>query len=78
MSYRLKYPQPPTPKNRADWAAAGVKEYNRRVESDSEDVLVDFLADLMHWADVNGYNFNLNLKRAKTHYEIEVADAFPK
>jgi hypothetical protein len=50
--------------------------------SDHEDALADLLADLMHLARRDGFDFKSELVRARGHYEAELieegADPFPK
>jgi hypothetical protein len=73
---------PPDPDNmngsRAEWAGAALSAFMRETGTDQEDALVDLLADLMHWADRNGYDFDAALERARGHYEAETAaERFP-
>jgi hypothetical protein len=39
--------------------------------TDQEAALGDLLADLMHWTDRNGQDFDAALDRARGHYEAE-------
>ena len=67
---------PPDPDNmndaRADWAGAALSAFMQETGTDEEDALGDLLADLMHWADRNGYEFDAALDRARGHYEAEI------
>lgn len=57
--------------NRARWAAIVLAEFQRQTGSDPEDAVSDLLADLMHWCDRSGQEFNDELRRALHHYEEE-------
>jgi hypothetical protein len=66
---------PPDPDNmngaRAGWAGAALSTFMTETGTDQEDALGDLLADLMHWADRNGYDFDAALERARGYYEEE-------
>lgn len=66
---------PPDPENmnddRADWAAAALRSFQRETGTDDEDALGDLLCDLMHWCDRNHADFEAALFRARGHYEAE-------
>ena len=66
---------PPDPENmndsRAEWAGAALSTFMKETGTDQEDALGDLLADLMHWADRNSYDFDAALERARGHYEAE-------
>ena len=68
-------PLPADPENlnadRADWAAAALREFQRVASADDEDTLGDLLCDLMHWSDRNNLDFDAALSRAQMHYEAE-------
>ena len=76
QSKRTK-PLPPDPEklnaNRARWAAIVLAEFQRQTGSDAEDAVSDLLADLMHWCDRFGQDFNAELRRARNHYGAETA-----
>jgi hypothetical protein len=42
-------------------------------EDDPETGLCDVLADLMHWARINGYDFDNALRKARYHHDAEAA-----
>lgn len=66
---------PPDPdgknEDRAEWAEQALATFMKRTGTDREDALCDLLADLMHWADRNGGDFDSQLDRARMHYEAE-------
>ncbi len=66
---------PPDPEgmndDRALWAAQALHAFRVAIGTDPEDALPDLLADLMHWCDRSGANFNDDLCRAYVHYEAE-------
>lgn len=74
---KLHLPPDPEKKNdkRADWASEALLVFaevtNMRLEIEPEDVLPDMLADLMHWCDRNGQDFDDCLRRARDHYTAE-------
>jgi hypothetical protein len=74
-------PLPPDPENmngdRAQWAAAALRKFQRATGCDYEDSLGDLLSDLMHWTDRNNFDFEAALCRARGHYEAETAGGQP-
>ena len=68
-------PLPPDPEEmndkRADWAASAIDDFGQQTGTDLEDAVSDLLADLMHWCDRNGQDFEHELRRARQHYEAE-------
>ncbi len=72
---------PPDPDNmndsRAEWAGAALSAFIKETGTHHEDALADLLADLMHWADRNSYEFDAALERARMHYEPETAGKRP-
>lgn len=70
-------PLPPDPENmndaRAAWAAAALRCFSQETGTDDEDALTDLLADLMHWSDRNGGDFENALHFARLHYDAETA-----
>lgn len=68
-------PLPGDPENmnsdRASWASAALREFQRVTGTDDEDRLGDLLCDLMHWCDRNDLDFDAALSRARMHYEAE-------
>jgi hypothetical protein len=72
---------PPDPDNmnhsRAQWAGAALSTFIKVTGTDEEDALGDLLADLMHWSDRNGYDFDATLERARGHYEAETVGELP-
>ena len=59
--------------DRAKWAKAAVLAFMAETGTDEADALPDMLADLMHWADREGYDFGDQLHRARRHYIAETA-----
>jgi hypothetical protein len=45
--------------------------YQKLTNSDDEHILLDLLADLMHWASSSGKEFDLELEKARKHYSAE-------
>ena len=70
-------PLPPDPEklngDRAEWAAAALRQFQCATGCDYEDSLGDLLCDLMHWSDRNNFDFEAALCRARGHYEAETA-----
>jgi hypothetical protein len=66
---------PPDPEgkndDRAEWAAAALRQFQRTTGTDYEDALGDLLCDLMHWSDRHNFDFELALDRARGHYQAE-------
>jgi hypothetical protein len=56
---------------RANWADKAVLAFREQTGCDHEDALADLLCDLMHWADVQNFDFDMALDRARMHYEAE-------
>ena len=57
--------------DRAEWAHRAVLAFETATGTDREDALCDLLADLMHWCNVYGQDFDHELGRARMHYEAE-------
>lgn len=68
---------PPDPEGmndqRAEWADAAIRKFQRITNADDEDALCDLLCDLMHWCDRDALDFDRELNRAKMHYDAETA-----
>lgn len=68
-------PLPPDPEgqndNRADWANTGLRAFQQRTGTDDEDMVADFIADIRHWCDRNGVDFERELARGWEMYEEE-------
>lgn len=66
---------PPDPEDmnddRAEWAAAALRQFQCTTGTDDVDALPDLLCDLMHWCDRNNCEFETELGRARMHYEAE-------
>jgi hypothetical protein len=63
--------------SRARWAGAAVSVFMKETGTDQEDAMADLLADLMHWADRNQYDFDAALERARLHYHAETGGDSP-
>jgi hypothetical protein len=72
---KAKLPPDPEGRNedRASFAEAAMGAFHRKCHTEREDGLADLLANLMHWADRNGFKFETELRRARMHYEAETA-----
>jgi hypothetical protein len=60
--------------SRAAWAAAAIVAFQEVTGSDDCDALGDLLADLMHWCDETGQDFEQALRNGRSHYEAETTD----
>lgn len=56
---------------RADWAESALVTFRHKTGTDREDGICDLVADLMHWCDRYGQDFNTELLRGSGHYEAE-------
>lgn len=89
MNLRLAKANPgPCTADRVTWAEVAVANFARAADSagdlstDSETVLTDLLADLMHWCDAQNcrprvkrhIEFESALARARKHYKKEIAE----
>lgn len=57
--------------DRADWGGEMIEAIMNATGTDREDALSDGLADLMHWANREGFDFAIELQRACTQFEAE-------
>lgn len=66
---------PPDPERmndkRSAWASAAVRAFIDETGTDEEDAVCDLVADLMHWCDRHGYEFDVELGRGRSHYDAE-------
>lgn len=74
---------PITNQQRAEWADAAIAAFNKVLRTDphivelydtEEIVLTDLLADLMHWADSRGVNWDRVHDIASETYQEEVIE----
>jgi hypothetical protein len=75
-------PLPPDPEEmndrRSAWAGEAITVFMRATGSDLEDAVSDLIADIRHWCDRHGIPFEVELDRARFHYEAEtLADDQP-
>lgn len=63
-----------TNSQRAEQAHRCVMYFEQQTRSDRENSLKDLLANLMHWADQHGQDFEDALRVARMHYEAEVQE----
>lgn len=72
-------PPDPDGKNddRAAWAAAALAKFMEVTGTDDESAVGDLLADLMHWADRNNFDFDAVLEHARWHYGAETGGPRP-
>ena len=77
----MKKQLPPDPENqndaRAEWAGYAIAAFQSQTGTDDDDALSDLLCDLMHWADRHGEDFDVELARARNHYEAETTAEEP-
>lgn len=62
--------------DRAEWAGAAVSTFEQQVYlvpncEPKQTILGDLLANLMHWCDRNGVDFNQALQVGREHYMEE-------
>jgi hypothetical protein len=73
-----KHPMPPDPEEmnqeRAGWAQAALETFCGRTGTDPSDAVSDLIADLMHWCDRTGSDWNSELARGMTHYNEETTE----
>lgn len=66
---------PPDPEgrnaSRARSAGVALEEFHHQTGADVEDAVSDLLANLMHWCDRAGQDFQQQLRRAEGHYAEE-------
>jgi hypothetical protein len=66
---------PPDPEemndDRAEWAAAALRDFQCTTGTDYGDALADLLCDLAHWCDRNDIDFEASMSIARMHYEAE-------
>jgi hypothetical protein len=63
-----------TNSRRAHWAGLCLQQFMDLTRSDLEDALCDLLADMMHWAKQNNFDFCQELERAAWHFEEELLE----
>jgi len=56
---------------RVQWAESALLALASETGADVGDAISDLLADLMHWCDQHGQNFEIELGRARDHYDYE-------
>ena len=68
-------PDRPRPDNRqrAYWGEMAVQAFRAACEGDRDTALGDLLANLRHWADANGQDFEYAIANSEMHYLAEVA-----
>jgi hypothetical protein len=59
---------------RAESAGKAITAFQDATATDDEDALTDLLADLMHWSDRAGFDFEQALERARCHYDAETEE----
>lgn len=76
----IEVPADPEGQNddRATWAEEALLKFGRETGQDlriePDELVSDFIADLMHWCDRNGVDFEDMVRRGKGHYEEETAE----
>ena len=67
----------PTNRDRASWARDGLMQFAATTGLDRDDLVTqtgDFLADLMHLLNLEGYDFEELLARGREHFEAELEE----
>jgi hypothetical protein len=68
----------PSNLQRAAWAEQGLQAFADQVHmslnDELEDIVADFLSDLMHFCDARNLDFNALLLRAADYYDSEVKE----
>jgi hypothetical protein len=59
---------------RAAWAAEAIAAFQAVTGTDDCDAICDLIADLMHYANQNAYDFEAELARGRFHYEAELIE----
>jgi hypothetical protein len=59
---------------RAQYADNAITAFQLTTRTDIQDAVSDLLADLMHWCDRHGMEFEDELNRGRMHYLAETAD----
>ncbi len=76
-----KPPLPPDPDGQNDdrsmWAGAAINAFIEETGTDLEDAVCDLVADLRHWCDRNGMDWERELARGLGHYEEETTELDP-
>lgn len=62
---------------RASWVQEALAVFMARTGTDAEDAVSDFLADLRHFCDRSGVDYNHAQNRAQAHYEEETFQPKP-
>jgi hypothetical protein len=60
--------------NRAEWAAEALSRFQEVVNTDEDMALPDLLADLRHWCDRQGIEFDGANEHGRQHYLAEIGD----
>lgn len=72
---------PPDPEGmnerRARWAGVALAAFMAATGTDLEDAICDLIADLRHWADRNGQDFDHEADRGARHYAAEIGGEEP-
>lgn len=50
-----------------------IRTLGAKLKVDKADIVSDFLTDMRHWCDRNGVSFQVELKRANRHYQVETS-----
>ena len=57
--------------SRAEWAEAAIVKFELETGTDRCDAICDLLADLMHFAQQHGMDFDHELNKAREHFAVE-------
>lgn len=74
ITITLPRPVVAKPVSAAALAEVAIKRHMKETGSDRADVLVDLLTDLMHWAKIEGQDFNAALATAQMHARCELGE----
>lgn len=77
-AWKKRKDPPPDPEEmndkRSEWASRAVREFMIETGVDLEDAVCDLIADLHHFCDRHGLNFQGQLDRGLVHYEEETSE----
>lgn len=62
----------PDNQRRAARASIALAAYRTATRTHPDDALCDLLADLMHWASQNGFDFMADYDMARCHFDAEL------
>lgn len=77
MTDKRELPADPEGMNdeRAQWAGVALRAFRDETKCEADEAPGDLIADLMHWCDRNGMDFEAVLTQAREHYRVETGQA---